>query len=219
VVPGSPPTNRSVPRVPPPITARRWTLRIPTRPLQTPERELHVIFLVLAGDRQRVGKLGVELVRIGDVDGLAKGEGIADGCMANVGLVVVVDELDDGEEILVIAGAGLHLGQVEGACAGGISWRRRRRRRSSACWRRHGNRLRVVGGACWAGRLKPAIWSAFKVCVEVLVVEDGASVDGHYGAVVAQRVGVIWLVCICREPRPSVFGFQGNNVPYVVHVP
>jgi len=131
VVPGSPPTNRSVPRVLLPITARRWTLRIPTRPLQTPVCELHVIFLVLAGDRQRVGKLGVEPVRIGDVDGLAKGEGIADGCMINVGLVVV-DELDDGEEILVVAGTGLHLGQVEGACAGGISGRRRRRRRSSA---------------------------------------------------------------------------------------
>ncbi len=86
---------------------------------------------MLAGDRQRVGKLGVEPVWIGDADGLANGEGIADGCMTNVGLVVV-DELDDGEEILVVAGPGLHLGQVEGACAGGISWRRRRRRRSSA---------------------------------------------------------------------------------------
>lgn len=136
MVPGSPPTNRSVPRVLLPITARRWTLRIPTRPLQSPVCELHVIFLVLAGDRQRVGKLGGELVWIGDDDGLANGEGIADGFMADVGLVVVVDELDDGEEILVVAGTGLHLGQVEGACAGGISGRR------------HGNRLRVVGGAC-----------------------------------------------------------------------
>lgn len=132
VVPGSPPTNRSVPRVSPPITAYRWTLRIPTRPQQTPVCELHVIFLVLAGNRQRVGKLGGELVWIGDVDGLANGEGIADGFMADVGLVVVVDELDDGEEILVVAGAGLRLSQVEGACAGGISGRRRRRRRSSA---------------------------------------------------------------------------------------
>lgn len=98
---------------------------------------------MLARDSQLIRKLRGEMVWVGDVDRLANGEGIIYSCIANVGLVVI-DELDDGEEIAVVAGASLRLGEVEGACTWGISQRRRRRRRASASCRRHAESRHVA---------------------------------------------------------------------------